>query len=134
MLLRKGGVLLVGDGLAPLVCAIGARGLEGHVAHPTVGGGTVPVLHVGWDIHHVSGDDLAGRLAPFLVPALAVGDEQDLAAAFGRVVDVPVVAAAWLEGDVGDELGLFRIGQRVQVGLTREVLRVGVVGRAEAEQ
>ena len=46
---------------------------------------------------------------------------------------MPVVAATRLEGDVGDELCLCRIGQRVQVGLAREVLRVGVVGVAQAE-
>ena len=77
----QGGVLFVGHGLAPFVRAVGARGLEGHVAHPTVGGGTVPVLHVGRDVHHITRDDLAGGLSPLLVPALAVGAQQDLPAA-----------------------------------------------------
>ena len=46
---------------------------------------------------------------------------------------MPVVAAARLKGDVGDELRLRRVGQRVQVRLAREVLRVGVIGIAQAE-
>ena len=133
-LLRQHVVLHVGDGLAPLVGTVGARGFEGHVAHPAVGRSTMPVLHVRGDVHHVTGDDLAGLFAPFLIPALAVGDEQDLAAALGRMVDVPVVAAAGLEGDVGDELGLLWVGQRVQIRAAREVLRIGVVGGAGAEK
>ena len=94
LLQGKRGILLIGDGLAPLVRAGGARSLEGHVAHPAVGGSAVPQLHL-------------------CVPSFAIGDEQDLAAAVFRMVDVPVIAAARLEGDVGDELGLRGVGQRV---------------------
>ena len=53
------------------------------------------------------------------------GNEQDLAAALGRVVDVPVVAAAGLEGNVGyaDLLA----AEAGEVALADEVLSEGGV-------
>ena len=97
----QAGVFLVGDGLAPLVAGVLAGHLEGHVGEPAVFGCAVPVLDLGGDDHRVAGGQRLGRLAPFLVPAAAGGAQQDLPAAFGRVMDVPVVAAARLKGDVG---------------------------------
>ena len=94
----------------------------------------MPVLHVRGDVDHVPRQQRPGILAPLLVPAASVGDEQDLAAALGGVMDVPVVTAAGLEGDIGDELGLRGVGQRIEVRAPREVLRIGVVGGAQAEQ
>ena len=50
-------------------------------------------------------------------------------AALGRVVDVPVVAAAGLKGNVGQKQTGFRVGQRVQERLANEKLGIsGVCG------
>ena len=75
-----------------------------------------------------------GVLALFLIPALARGAEKELSAAGSRVMDVPVVAAGGGEGDVCEENGLRRVGQRVEEALTGEVLRIGRVWSAEAEE
>ena len=93
----------------------------------------MPVLDVCGD-----GDDGArgqadGGLALLLIPALTGSADQELSAALGGVVDVPVVAAAWLEGHVGQEDAGGRVGQRVQKGLSDKILGVGVVGHTGAE-
>ena len=87
------GVLFVGNGLTPFVAAIFAGNFHSNVAEPAVGLGTVPVLDVGRDGDHGAGGQADGRFALFLVPAFACGTNQQLAAALGGVVDVPVVAA-----------------------------------------
>ena len=71
------------------------------MAEPAVGLGTVPMLDVGRDGDHGAGSQADGRFALFLVPAFACGTNQQLAAALGCVVDVPVVAAAGFKGNVG---------------------------------
>ena len=49
----------------------------------------------------------------------------------GGVVDMPVVPAAWLKGDVGQEHRAGGgVGQGVQEGRAGEILGVAVVGRA----
>ena len=53
----------------------------------------MPVLHLGGDHHHRTGRQADRRLARLLIPALAGGTQQQLAAAPDGVVDVPVVAA-----------------------------------------
>ena len=47
---------------------------------------------------------------------------------------MPVVAAGGGEGDICEENGLRRVGQRVKEALAGEVLRVGCVRLAEAEE
>lgn len=50
------------------------------------------------------------------------------------MVDVPVVAAGGGEGDVCEENGLRRVGQRVEEAFTGEILRIGRVRLTEAEE
>ena len=123
------GVLFVGNGLAPFVAAIFAGNFHSNVAKPAVGLGTVPVLDVGRDGDHGAGGQADSGFALFLVPAFACGANQQLAAALGRVVDMPVVAAAGLKGNVGQKQAGFRVGQRVQERLANEKLGIsGVCG------
>ncbi len=126
--LRKLIVFLVADRLAPLVCRPFTRDLDRKVDKPAVLRRAVPVLDVRRDDHNVAGVQLARRLARFLVPAAAAGAEQDLAAAFGGMVDVPVVAAGRLKGHVadGDTLG----GEHIEVALADKILRKSGVLRA----
>ena len=86
-------ILLVADRLTPLVFAVLTGDLHGDVAEPAVRLGPVPVLHVGGDHDDAARLQADGGLALLLIPALAGGTQQQLAAAFCRVVDVPVVAA-----------------------------------------
>ena len=79
------GVLLVVDGLEPLVGAVLAGEAKGEVAEPAVGLGTVPVLDVGRDLHDVAGLEAARGLALLLVPALALDAGERLEVALANV-------------------------------------------------
>ena len=124
-------VLLIGDGLAPLVGALGAGHLDGEVGEPAVRGSTVPVLDLGGDVDAVAGVQFHGGLALLLVVAAAGHADEDLAAAGLCVMDVPVVAAARLKGHVVDAhlLG----GDGGQITLADKILRIGHVGFADGE-
>ena len=56
------------------------------------------MLNSGGDVDYITGMQLTGRLAPFLVVATTAGDKQNLPAAFIGVVNMPVIAAARLKG------------------------------------
>ena len=74
---------------------------------PAVSSRTVPVLYIGRYVDNVSREHLYGRFAFFLIPAFAGNADQHLSAAFGCMVDMPVVPAAWLESDIGERNLLF---------------------------
>ena len=84
-------VLLIGDGLAPLVGALGAGHLDGEVGEPAVRGSTVPVLDLGGDVDAVAGVQFHGGLALLLVVAAAGHADEDLAAAGLCVMDVQLL-------------------------------------------
>jgi len=90
------------DRLEPLVGGVLARDPERDVGEPGVGLGAVPVLDAGAREHDDARRERDGVPALLLVPAGAGRADEDLAAAAGGVVDVPVVAAARGEGDVVD--------------------------------
>ena len=92
----------------------------------------MPVLHAGGDVHHIAGHEWLRLFAPFLIPASARYAHQHLSAALGRMVDMPVVAAAGLEGYI--HYFYLRIGHRRQVTLPCEILRIGVVRCAYGEE
>ena len=73
----------------------------------------MPVLHVRGDHDEAALVQADGVLALFLIPALARGAEKELSAAGSRVMDVPVVAAAGLEGHVHGEEAAFRVSQGI---------------------
>ena len=60
---------------------------------PAVLGRAVPVLNTGGDMDHVAGMEFPGFPAPLLIPASTGGTQQDLPAAAGGTMDVPVVPA-----------------------------------------
>ena len=86
-------VFRVRNGFTPLVARLLAGALDGDVAEPAVLLRAVPVLDPGRDGHHVAGVQGLRALACLLIPAQTIRAQQQLAAAFCRVVDVPVVAA-----------------------------------------
>ena len=55
----------------PFISGIITRDLDGKMGKPTVPCRSVPMLYMSWDLHHISGMKLSGRLSPFLVPAAA---------------------------------------------------------------
>ena len=86
-------IRLVADRFAPLVFAVCARNLHGDVAEPAVPLCAVPVLDIGRDRDDRTGLEADSGLPLLLIPALAGGTQQQLSAALGGMVDVPVVAA-----------------------------------------
>lgn len=121
---------VVGDGLQPLIDGVFGGDLYSQMGKPAVFSGAVPMLHLWRYMDHVAGAQPLRGLAPCLIPSLAAGAQQDLAP---LVMDVPVVAAARLKGDVCKKDGLLRIGQRIEEGRAGKILRVGGVFRAPAK-
>ena len=60
----------------------------------------MPMLDVRGNLHHVAGAQALGGLALFLVPAFAIHADEHLPAAFARMMDMPIVTTARLEGHV----------------------------------
>ena len=86
------------------------------------------MLGAGGDGNHRAGLQLHRFFAPFLVPTAAVDAGEHL---HGVVVDMPVVAAAGLEGDVAHAADSVEDGE---VALPDEVFGVGIVGLAKGER
>lgn len=126
-------IVCIADRFAPLVFALRPRNLHGDVAEPAVPLCAVPVLDIGRDRDDRTGLEADSGLPLLLIPALAGRADQELASAGRGVMDVPVVAAARLKGDVCKKDGLLRIGQRIEEGRAGKILRVGGVFRAPAK-
>lgn len=65
--------------------------------------GAVPMLDACRDLDDVAWCEALRCLAFFLIPALAIDADENLAAALRSVVDMPEIAAARLERDVADD-------------------------------
>ena len=124
-------VSLVGHGFEPLVGSVLARDFKGEVCKPAVGCRSVPMLDPSGDVDDVARQHLYGGFALLLIPSASGHAHQHLSSALGGVVDVPVVAAARLEGDVGERYLLG--GHTCQIAPAGEVLCVGRVGLADGE-
>lgn len=86
------GQLLVLGGLrrlAPLGGAFLAGDLKGHMGKPAVLRRTVPVLHPSGNRHHIAGVQRPGLLPPLLIPAPAIGAQQNLPAVCFTMVISP---------------------------------------------
>ena len=118
------GVLLIRNGLQPLVRRAFGRHGDGHVREPAVRRRPVPMLRFGRDAHRIARLELARGPAPFLVVAAPARDQQDLAS---DMVHVPVVATSRLERHIAHAHARIRPGQRRQIARADEVLRVRLV-------
>lgn len=80
--------------------------MSGDVLEPTVLLRSVPVFYAFGNVNDVTGLKFDCRFAPFLIPALSADTNQNLVRS---VVDVSVVPASGLEGDIAVALdsGLF---------------------------
>lgn len=127
-------ICIIGDELAPFVARLRAWDLEGEMGEPARSLGAVPVLDACRDLDDVTWGQALQRFALFLIPALAVDANDDLAAALLGVVDMPEIAAARLERDVADGQRVALLREDLEVRLAREVLGIGIVGLTEAEE
>ena len=91
----------------------------------------MPVFDFGGDVDAVAGVEFYRVFAPFLVVAATGDADEYLAAAGFGVVDVPVIAAGGLEGDVED--ADLAGGYGGEVALADEVFCEGVVWLSDGE-
>lgn len=81
----------------------------------------MPVFQAGRDADGTARLQTDGLLPFCLAPARTGGAQQDLnACAIPAVINVPVIAAAWFEGDIGDGDGA--INKRRSLGLADKIL------------
>ena len=98
---------------------------------PAVRRSAVPVLDTGHNVDHIAGVQLLRLFAPFLIVTAPGHADKDLSAAFVRLVDVPVVAAAGFKGHIEDfDL---RRGDWRKIALPAEILCKAVIGCADGE-
>ncbi|WP_300908123.1 hypothetical protein [Corynebacterium stationis] len=82
---------------------------------------SMPVFQAGRDADGTARLQTDGLLPFCLAPARTGGAQQDLnACAIPAVINVPVIAAAWFEGDIGDGDGA--INKRRSLGLADKIL------------
>ena len=81
--------------------------------------GTVPMLHFGRNGDDGAGSHLLRLLAPFMIPAMTGNADEHLHL---LVVDVPIVAATGLEGDIHHTAT-----DICQITLTNEILAVRIM-------
>ena len=86
---------------------------------PTVGSGSMPMLHTGRYVDYRPREHLLSRLSPFLIPATSSHTDEHLSSALGGMMNVPVVAATRFEGDIGD--GNLLIGNSCQITVAFEI-------------
>ena len=78
----------------------------------------MPMLYFCWNSNDSAGSKLLRLLAPFLIPAFTGNTDEYLHL---LVMDVPVVTATRLEGDI-----YYSTANVSQVTLTNEILSVGI--------
>ena len=118
-------ILFCIDRLTPFAFGVFTRNLDGEVREPAGRSCAVPMLNAGGDVDYITGVQLASRLAPFLIVAAATGNEQNLAAAFVCVVNMPIIAAAGFKGYIANDNLVER--EHVEIALANKILGVGVV-------
>ena len=92
------------------------------------------MLYVGRDFHDIPWFQGAGRFAPRLVPALPTHADENLPATGFCMVNVPIIAASRFESDVENGDGIPIMRQFVEIRFPGEILGVGFVKLAKAEE
>ena len=91
------------------------------------------MLDVRRNLHNIADRKAPRRLAFLLIPSLARDADEDLPAALLCMMDVPVVAAARLEGHVVNRHDRPLLRQDIQIRLSAEILRIGIIRHAKTE-
>ena len=92
------------------------------------------MLDFGRDGNDRAGSQRHRRFPRLLIPPLTGGADQQLAAAFFRVVDMPVIPAPRLKGDICQKKSIFRLRQEgIQIRLPAEIPGIGRVLRPKAK-
>ena len=92
----------------------------------------MPVFYSNRNVDAVTGFHLHSFLAPLLIIASAADTDQNLAAAFICVMDMPIVPASRLKGHIKNPHLLF--GYRCNVALAGKIPGETVIGRTDWKQ
>ena len=87
----------------PLIGSVFSGAFHSQMTEPAVSLGAVQVLYISRTRNAIAGFSRLRLFAFFLIPAFAVYTQKNLSAAFVSAVNVPVIAAARLKSDVGNE-------------------------------
>ncbi len=109
----------------PFVRTVFSRYLDCQMREPAVRGCTMPVLHACRNVDAVTGVHWGGVFPPFLIKPSPCDTNQNLAAPFVCVMDMPVIAASGFKSDI-EYADLLR-RNRSQITLTAEILGISVI-------
>ena len=87
-------ILFIGYWFQPLIGCVLSLYLKGEMGKPTVGSGSMPMLHTGRYVNDSPWENLLCRLSPFLIPATSGHTDKHLSSALGGMMDVPVYSLA----------------------------------------
>ena len=91
----------------------------------------MPVFDAGSNIDYIAGVQFLRLFAPFLIVAPSGHADEDLSAALISLMDMPVIPAARLKGDIEDPH--LAGGEGRQIALSGEILGKAVVGVTDGE-
>ena len=120
-------IFFITDRFAPLVGGILSGDLCGDMGEPAVFLRTMPMLDFGRNGNDRAGSQRHRRFPRLLIPPLTGGADQQLAAAFFGVVDMPGITASRLKGGICQKKPIFRPGQRIQIRLPTEIAGIGCI-------
>lgn len=113
-------IILIGNRPQPFVRNVFGGNLNRQMRKPTVRCRSAPMLDSCGNIYHISGMKPPCLFAPFLIAAFARKANMNLSAAFIRIMNMPVVAAAWLKRYVKNT-DLF-CGNRRKIALSDKII------------
>lgn len=127
-------VFLVRNRLQPFGSGFLAGAFHRQMTEPAVSLCSVPMLDICGDRYNVAGFQALSGLAVLLVPALAVHTDKQLSAARFSVMDMPIVAAARLKGNIRDKDRLLGVGKRFEIAVADKEFRIIDIWLAQSEK
>ena len=126
-------IFFIADRFAPLVGGILSGDLCGDMGEPAAFLRAMPMLDFRRNSNDCTVSQRHRRFPRLLIPPFTGGSDQQLAAAFFRVVDMPVIPASRLKGDICQKKSAFRLRQGIQIRLPAEIPGIGRVFRPKAK-
>lgn len=111
--------------LQPFIRAVPARNLNCQMGKPAIRCGSMPMLYARRNIHHITGVKLLGFLSPLLIVSPSAYTYQNLPAAGGCMMNMPVIPASRLKGNI--ENSHLLCGKGSQVALPDKILGKPVI-------
>jgi hypothetical protein len=85
----------------------------------------MPVFDAGKNVHDITGEELPCLFPELLIPTPSTSYQQYLSAFFSSLVDMPVVSASGLKGNIGRHDTF--AGKNIEVAQSAEILPEGIL-------